>query len=74
MKRIGLVLASIFYGALILYLAREMLNALRTGKIRHTDTTSVYSRRRNPGKFWAMWLLFGFFVFIMGYMLVEAYL
>jgi len=42
-------------------LGKNIIIALKTGTIRHTDTTSKCSKDKNPVKFWSLVILnFGF--------------
>jgi len=52
-------------------LGKNILTALKTGTIRHTDTTSKYSKDENPVKFWSLVILFFSFMATMIFGLIS---
>lgn len=56
-----LVLATAVTWPLAVYLARVVLDGLRTGAIRHTDSSKRCRRADNPAGFWALVVLFSLF-------------
>ncbi|MGY0505409.1 hypothetical protein [Luteimonas sp. e5] len=53
--QILVTIASLVFG---LWLGRVVQSGLRTGRIRHTDSTQSASRAGEPAKYWAFILLF----------------
>jgi len=52
-------------------LGKNLITALKTGTIRHTDTTSKYSKDENPVKFWSLVILFFSFMATMIFGLIS---
>ncbi len=52
------IFISLVCGALALGLGVEVARALRTGVIRHSDSTSLIKRSEAPVRFWCLALLF----------------
>ncbi len=53
-----IILATAFAGSLSWFLGTILFAGLKTGSIRHTDSTSVCRRDRHPLAFWALTALF----------------
>ena len=54
--------ATLILGLLSWFLGRTVIEGLKTGSIRHTDSTQKCSRNENPIGFWSLILLFVGFV------------
>lgn len=52
------IVALLICGALIVALSFQIVRALRTGTLRHSDTTSKLSRAKQPVRFWLLLAVF----------------
>jgi hypothetical protein len=52
---VGQIISTLFLGP---WLTVEVVMALKTGRIRHTDSTQVCTKTQEPAKFWVIVTLF----------------
>ncbi len=57
-----IAVATLVCWGLALFLGYVVAMGLRTGKIRHSDSSSFVARAKNPAAFWALVVLFLSFV------------
>jgi len=62
MEILRIVLVSVTGGWFCWFLGNTIIDGIRTGAIRHTDSTSMCRRKTNPVGFWALVVLFTAFV------------
>ncbi|MBL1146809.1 MAG: hypothetical protein HND56_09885 [Pseudomonadota bacterium] len=58
MNILAFILISLFLGGLYFFLGRVILDGLKTGKIRHTDSKSLCDKAKNPAGYWLLILWF----------------
>jgi hypothetical protein len=63
---IRLVVVTAAAGWLVWFLGRTVIKGIKTGAIRHTDSTRRCQRDQNPTGFWALVLLFTVFIIGIG--------
>lgn len=71
MKAIFVLLIFLPLTAMLIF---EIYNGLKTGKIRHSDSTSYFSRKTQPVHFWFVVCLFSLFVAGGMYILCTAFI
>lgn len=64
MQLLRLLVITLFAGWFCWNLSATVIDGLRTGVIRHTDSTSRYRRDVNPLGYWSMVVLFTMFVVV----------
>ena len=52
------ILISFILGGLYFFLGRIVMNGLKTGKIRHTNSKSLCDKTKNPAGYWLLVLWF----------------
>jgi hypothetical protein len=57
-RQLLVLLVTISFSGFLLW---HVAYGIKNGKIHHTDSTQIYSRKDNPLKFWALVILFMFF-------------
>jgi len=71
-----IILVSAIAGWLCWGLVKAVIDGVRTGKIHHTDSTTVCCRKKNPVGFWSLVVLFtGFvamFAWACGFSVIDA--
>ncbi len=71
-----IILVSALAGWFSWFLGKTVFEGIRTGAIRHTDSTKVCKRQKNPIGFWALVSLFAglvlMFVIVWGFMVIDA--
>jgi uncharacterized membrane-anchored protein len=58
---VRLIVVITIAGGLAIFLMREVVLGIRTGRIRHTDSRSICSRAKSPVLFWFLVALFSAF-------------
>ena len=67
MQIFRLIIVTVVTGGLVWLLGRTVFEGIKSGTIRHTDSTRVCRRDKNPVGFWALVVLFcGFIVLLWG--------
>jgi hypothetical protein len=66
MQILRIIIVTIVIGWLAGVLGTALINGLRTGKIRHTDSRKRYDRRKAPFAYWALVCLFAGFLVLLG--------
>lgn len=61
---IRILVATVVAGGLAWFLGNTVIEGIRTGAIRHTDSTSRCRRQQSPVKFWSLVVLFSGMVVI----------
>ena len=62
-----LILAAGIFGWAVWFLGGVVIRGIQTGAIRHTDSTRMCRRDKNPAGFWALVILFCAFIAGIGY-------
>jgi hypothetical protein len=67
-----IIIVTFVIGWLGWFLGRTLVDGLRTGKIRHTDSKSRCDRKKNPLGYWALVCFFAGLLGLLGWVWVKA--
>jgi hypothetical protein len=63
---VRLIFITSIAGGLVWFLGKTIFQGIKTGAIRHTDSTQVCRKDKNPAGFWALIVLFCGFIVLLG--------